>query len=156
MKSCLFVILVSIAFLMSGCVMVEKTARHDLRGFEIVGSDGRGEEHIVVSNYGFYLFNCILIVTGNADPVNPSGAAWFSDEVTLDKMQRVLMQEVKQRRCQVTNIQPLCESTCYFSAIPYIGNTLGIFWYKTAQVSATLVNPAEPVHRRKFPQKGGR
>ncbi|MBP5510948.1 MAG: hypothetical protein J6Z49_08525 [Kiritimatiellae bacterium] len=148
-------ILLSAAFLLSGCVMVEKTSRNDLRGFEIVGSDGRGEEHIVISNYGFYLFNCIPIVTGNADPLNPTGTTLFSDEVTLDKIQRVLMQEVKQRKCQVTNIQPLCESTCYFSAIPYIGNTLGIFWYKTAQVSATLVNPAES-SRRRTSQRGGR
>ena len=151
-----FLAATAIALLASGCVMVEKSSRNDLRGFEIVGSDGRGEEHISVLNGGFYLFNCIPIVAGNADPANPSGVSWFSDEVSLDKMQRVLMQEVRQRKCQVTNIQPLCESTCYFSAIPYIGNTLGIFWYKTAQVSATLVNPAEPSRGRAHPKKGGR
>ena len=122
-------------------MVIEQTQKQDLAGFSIVGADGKPEEHITVSNYGYYLFNLIPICCGNTDPDSSLATAWFSDEVNLPKVQGVLINEVKARGCQVAEIQPLCQSTCFFSASPFIGNSLGIIWYRDVQVSAVLVRP---------------
>ena len=66
---------------------------------------------------------------------------WFQDDVTLPDVQRILVNEGKASGTLVTQIQPMRTSTCFFSAIPYIGNTLGIVWYKEIQLSAILVKP---------------
>ena len=132
-------------FLGSGCVVIEQTQKQDLAGFSIVGAEGKPEEHITVSNYGYYLFNLIPICCGNTDPDSSLATACFSDEVNLPKVQGVLINEVKARGCQVAEIQPLCQSTCFFSAIPFIGNSLGIIWYRDVQVSAVLVRPPRSV-----------
>ncbi len=53
-----------------------------------------GEEHVLVSNFGWRLFNCIPIACGNA--TDPAGGkrfgpwAFFRDDVTMDKIQKRL------------------------------------------------------------------
>ena len=71
-------------FFAGGCFSIQHSAtvRHD-----------GCEEHIFVSNYGWYLFNLVPLVCGNAshDPVLPF--VFFRDDVTMDKIQRRFMDE---------------------------------------------------------------
>ena len=48
-----------------------------------------GDEHLVASNYGWYLFGSIPLVGGNAtNPETRCGPwAFFRDDVTMDKIQ---------------------------------------------------------------------
>lgn len=67
---------------LSGCFSIERgPLRHS------------GEDHILVGNYGWYLFHCIPVACGNAskDPLVPFVS--FRDDVTLDKIQSRFMDE---------------------------------------------------------------
>lgn len=49
------------------------------------------EEHVLVSNYGWYLFHFIPIACGNANENRWTPWAHFRDDVTMDKIQRRFM-----------------------------------------------------------------
>ena len=49
----------------AGCVVIDESDRHTLDKFRISGGEGNVEEQIVVSNYGYYLFNFIPVFCGN-------------------------------------------------------------------------------------------
>lgn len=126
---------------LSGCVSIERSNRAALKRLPIEGTPGNPERLVHVENYGYYLFNCIPIITGSTRNGAIGKTRWFSDDVTLDDTQRIMMNEAKANDCLATQIHPKLWATCYFSAIPYIGNTLGIIWYKESQMSAVLVRP---------------
>lgn len=50
-----------------------------------------GDEHILVSNYGWYLFHFIPVANGNANENRWLPWVMFRDDVTLDKVQRRFM-----------------------------------------------------------------
>ena len=127
--------------LTAGCVSVQKTNRVALAGVTIQGTAGTPTEHIHVSNFGYYLFNCIPICCGNTASDRHGNTIWFSDEVTLAKTQDIMLDQVHDRNYRMTEIQPQTKSTCFFSTIPYVGTTFGILWYKEVQMSAVLVRP---------------
>jgi len=56
-----------------------------------------GREHIVASNYGWSLFNCIPLFCGNAndDGKRVSPWAFFRDDVTMEKVQSRLLEHAK-------------------------------------------------------------
>ena len=54
------------------------------------GMSGTPIEHVVVSNYGWYLFNCIPIECGNAKQGASFPWTFFRDEVTTDVVQNRL------------------------------------------------------------------
>ena len=127
--------------LTAGCVSVQRAGRVVPTGTTIQGTEGTPDEHVHVSNFGYYLFNCIPLFCGNTAQDQRGNTIWFSDEVTLEKTQDIMLDEVRSRKCQVTEIQPQVKSTCFFGAIPYVGTTFGIVWYKEVQMSAMLVRP---------------
>ena len=132
------------ALAMAGCANIERTNRAAFRRLPIDDTPGTSERLVHVSNYGYYLFNTWPIFTGSTRNGSLGKMRWFSDDVTLDDTQRIMMNEAKAADACATQIHPKLWSTCYFSAIPYIGNTLGILWYKEAQMSAVLVRPETP------------
>lgn len=139
LKLCASVLLLAGA----GCVTIDQSRRETLDGVRLSEVNGNPEEHLVVSNYGYYLFNCIPIFCGNVNPDSKAAVSMFSDDVTLEATQKLLIDTVKARKCRVVSMQPYTKSTCFFSAIPYLGNTLGLVWYKEVQMSAVLVKPEQ-------------
>ena len=127
--------------LTAGCVSVQRTGRVAPKGTTIQGTAGTPDEHVHVSNFGYYLFNCIPIFCGNTAQDHRGNTIWFSNEVTLDKTQDIMLDEVRSRKSQIAALQPQVKSTCFFGAIPYVGTTFGILWYKEVQMSAMLVRP---------------
>ena len=65
-----------------------------------------GREHVVASNYGWKLFNCIPVCCGNAadDGKRVSPWAFFRDDVTMDKVQSRLMSYARERGREVTDL----------------------------------------------------
>ena len=63
-----------------------------------------GEEHVLTSNYGWYLFNCIPIACGNTntDPMLP----WviFRNDVTMEKIQSRFMAYVNGMKKNVKDL----------------------------------------------------
>ena len=64
------------ALCLSGCFSID-TAR----------IKATGEEHVLVHNFGWRLFNWIPLVCGNASPDASCGIVLFRDDVTMDKVQ---------------------------------------------------------------------
>ena len=69
---------------LSGCFTIENTK-----------IEATGEHHVFVSNYGWYLFNCIPLVCGNASPNAKIPFVIFRNDVTMDKIQRRFMERAK-------------------------------------------------------------
>ena len=60
-------------------------------------SVNRGEEHVLVSNYGWYLFGCIPLVCGNGAEDAWFPTVLFCDDVTMDKVQKSFMDYAAER-----------------------------------------------------------
>jgi len=135
--------------LLSGCVSVQRATRVAPGGVTIQGTPGTPVEHVHVSNFGYYLFNCIPIFCGNTAADRRGNTIWFSDEVTLAKTQAIMVDEARSRNSQMADIQPQVKSTCFFGPIPYVGTTFGILWFKEVQMSAVLVRPSTAATARK-------
>jgi len=123
----------------TGCVNFQKTSNAALYNLEVVGSEGKPQEVVTVSNYGYYFFNFLPIFCGNTVDGHLGNTVWFQNHVTLERTQGVMLREIKDQKPLVTNLQPHSYETCFFSVIPYIGNSLGIIWYKQIDLSAVLV-----------------
>ena len=92
-------------------------------------------EQIMITNYGYYLFNCIPL--GSGSNTNNSFTL-FSDKVNLTETMKTFNDECKKRKVsEFSNMQVEKNSTCFFSWSP-ITTTLGIYWYKEIQLSATI------------------
>jgi len=55
-----------------------------------------GEEHLFVSNYGWYLFGCVPLVCGNAAEDASLPFVFFRDDVTMDKIQGRFMKRAEE------------------------------------------------------------
>jgi len=100
-----------------------------------------GDEHLVVSNYGWYLFGAVPLVCGNPDPDSSWAMTFFSDEVTLQVAHDALMRHAAKSGREVRDIEVLDDREALFS-IPLPVVSVSIPWVvqkKKANVSATLV-----------------
>jgi len=134
-------VVVLLLFMGTGCVNYVETNNVALKGLDVLGTPGVTEECVTVSNYGYYFFNVLPIFCGNTVDGRLGNTIWFQNYVTLERTQSVMMREIKPKRPIVTCLQPHSYETCFFSVIPYIGNSLGIVWYKQIDLSAILVKP---------------
>lgn len=102
---------------------------------EIKGGSGPCRQ-ILISNYGYYLFNCLPLGCGG---LSDGSFELFSDNVNLDKAMRTLKDECAKFKSEsFSNVQVSQTSTCIFSWVPYLGTTLGIYWFKEIQISAAI------------------
>lgn len=126
--------LLSLALLLGGCF-----------SFDAAVSQRTGEEHVLVGNYGWRLFNIIPLVCGNAtDPLVevPHGPwAFFRDDVTMDKVQsRLVNYAATKSEKKLIDITYNAYDTLFFSIpglqipvpIPYL------LCYREIQISGTL------------------
>jgi hypothetical protein len=134
-------LLLVLLFAGTGCVNFQKTGNAALGNLEVLGTEGKPQEVVTVSNYGYYFFNFLPIFCGNTVDGHIGNTVWFQNHVTLERTQGVLLREIKDQKPLVTNMHPHSYETCFFSVIPYIGNSLGIIWYKQIDISAVLVKP---------------
>lgn len=131
-----FILILFSLLLFSGCMSIERSSTE----YVTVGGMVVQGEQVLISNYGYYLFGSIPLFTGSE---TGSGTSFFYDGATLDKTQKYLSDLADKEGAAVVHIQPMVNSTCSFSAIPIIGSTLGLFWYKEVQLSATIIDISE-------------
>lgn len=99
-----------------------------------------GEEHVLVSNYGWYLFGVVPLACGNAakNPIMPW--VFFRDDVTMNKIQRNFMLYAETKVCEPTDLFYYNRDSVLFSIpgssvpipIPYI------LTYREIQLSGVL------------------
>ena len=126
----------------TGCYSIDVATTDGFRAARLVNDAGTPRAHAVVSNYGWYLFNAIPLISGNADPA-PGDCVWsfFTDNVTPDALHHDLTRLATDAGYEISDINLYRDSTCMLP-IPYVNTTFGILWYKEIQVSGVFVKPA--------------
>ncbi len=79
--------LVSAALALTGCFSLD-TATNRITH----------DRHVLVANYGWYLFDTYPLICGNISPRKISPFAFFRDDVTMDKVQTRFMDFAKKER----------------------------------------------------------
>ena len=99
------------------------------------------EEHVLVSNYGWYLFNVIPIACGNANENRWLPWVMFRDDVKMDKIQRrFMMHAADEGREQMRNLAYTNYESVMFE-IPGVNFPLPIPYvltYREIQLSGVL------------------
>ena len=86
-----FFLLACVTLCLTGCFSIESA--HSAKS---------GEEHVVVRNYGWRLFYFIPVVCGNSDENSFLPWSFFSNDVTMDKVQKRFTEyAAKQRKTPV-------------------------------------------------------
>lgn len=62
------------------------------------------KKNIYVSNYGWYLFDTIPLIGGNASEMPLTPFVLFRNDVKMDKLQDRLMKEAERQQRQVENL----------------------------------------------------
>lgn len=132
MKILKIILLVSSLLLVS-CTSVTKTSPQS--NPQISGQDGQSQQ-IMITNYGYYLFNCIPLASGSyAD----GSFEMFSDKVNLPSVTKSFSDQCKELGVtKISNVQIEKTSTCFFDWAPILSSTFGIYWYKEIQLSASI------------------
>lgn len=135
MKNILLILLVTscISFL-SGCTSITYTDTTNTP--QIDKQSQSAYKEILITNYGYYLFNTLPLGSGG---LTDGSFSLFKDNVNLDKAMQALKDECKKNEINnFSNIQVSQKSTCTFGWVPYLGTTLGLYWFKEIQISAVL------------------
>ena len=132
----------------AGCFSLETSPLGDASGrtIELFGSDEPSTEHVVVSNFGWYFFNCWPIVCGNAHVGRTTPWRFFRNDVDENVLQRRLMSYASERGCNVKDLQIFNDSEVLMSIgvggvslpIPYVIS------YRELQYSCALTRRNRP------------
>ena len=127
----------------AGCFSLESTPLGGAHGhsIQLYGTDEQASEHVVVSNFGWYLFNRWPIVCGNAHVDRSLPWRFFRNDVDENVLQRRLMDYASARGCNVTDLQIFNNSEVLMSIgvggvalpLPYVIS------YRELQYSCSLV-----------------
>ena len=104
---------------------------------------GRPREHVVVSNYGWYLFNVVPLVCGNAREDASFPWVFFRDEVTADVVHNRLTAYAASKGVNLAELNLYVNDSVLFEVpgtsipipMPYV------LCYKERLVSALLLDP---------------
>ncbi len=124
------VFLLGISFtLLTGCATTE--VGENFNGQFIETKNNTPVAHIHADCYGYYLFNCIPLITG--DPENPPyGFKIFKNTVKVKPVIKLLTKASKNLGAtRITDIKTNIENTGAYS--------FWIFWYKDIQASGNAV-----------------
>lgn len=84
-------LLVAGGVMLSGCFSMEVATTRSLKQSALSPDDATPREHVVVSNYGWFLFNWIPLACGNATPGASFPWKFFSNQVTSELLHDRLM-----------------------------------------------------------------
>lgn len=82
------------------------------------GTLSSGEEHVVVRNYGWYLFNWLPLGCGNSSATARFPMVMFRDDVTLEKVQDRMIGYAQQRGKTATELVYSTDENVMFT-IPF-------------------------------------
>lgn len=138
----------------AGCFSLETSPLGDAAGhsIELFGNDEQATEHVVVSNFGWYFFNCWPLVCGNAHVDRFLPWRFFRNDVDENVLQRRLMDYASERGCDVKDLHIFNNAEVLMSIgvggvslpLPYVIS------YRELQYSCSLTRrPRPPIDARK-------
>ena len=146
MKRVTRTLLFTAATLLAGCYSMDIATTDALQESALSSKDGRVLEHVVVSNYGWYLFNWIPLACGNATPGAFFPWKFFSGQVKSDLLHDRLMTHAAAQNADVKDLafirtEKVCfdlPGTDFPVPIPYI------LCYREIQFSGVLMQHKDP------------
>ena len=131
--------------LFAGCFSMDIATTSSLEKSALSPEDGRPKEHVVVSNYGWYLFNWIPLACGNATPDAMFPWKFFSNQVTSDLLHDRMMAHAAAQNADVKDFVFFRDEKVIFDLpgtnfpipIPYV------LCYREIQFSGVLTQRAD-------------
>ena len=90
--------------LLGGCFSMEVASNEALRNSCHDTQADKPVEHVMVSNYGWYLFNCIPLVCGDTNPDATLPWIFFSDQVDPILLHDKLMKYTNSKGANMTDL----------------------------------------------------
>ena len=145
MKTPFSIVAALCAVILAGCYSMDVATNEALRNSGITDGAHEPIEHVLVSNYGWYLFNCIPLVCGNATPGGSFPWRFFGDHVNPVLLHDKLMTYAGSKNADLKNLSLSRDEKVFFDIpgsdipcpIPFF------VCYHEVQISAVLVNRAE-------------
>lgn len=130
----------------AGCFSMSTASSEALSRTQVVGAYGRPREQVVVSNYGWYLFNTFPIVCGNATRGAWFPWSFFRNDVTTDIVHERLTDYAAERHADLAEMNFFFNENMLF-AIP--GTSIPIpmpyiLCYRERLISGLLMDPPSP------------
>ena len=129
--------------LLCGCYSMDVATNAALRNSNMRKDGDSPVEHVLISNYGWYLFNCIPIVCGNASPNASFPWKFFSDQVTASVLHDQMMAYASSKGANVNDLIATHNEKVFFdvpgSEIPVPMPFL--LCYQEVQLSGVLTLP---------------
>lgn len=130
----------------AGCFTMASATTESLRNSFHTGMSGKPREHVVVANYGWFLFNAVPIVCGNSRKGASFPWVFFRDEVTTDIVHARLTDYASRKGANVAELNLYINDNVLFEVpgtsipipMPYV------LCYKERLVSALLIDPPPP------------
>ena len=147
MKCCIKLVCIAGSLLLAGCFSMDIATTKSLEESAVSLEHGQPIEHVVVSNYGWYLFNWIPLVCGNAKPDAVFPWRFFSNHVTPKMLHDRLMSHAAAKDANVGELVFLRDERVIFDLpgtdvpipIPYV------LTYREIQFSGVLTQKSPPV-----------
>ena len=145
MKILALSIVVLFAIMLGGCYSMDVGTNAALQNSELVEGVDKPIEHVLISNYGWYLFNCIPLVCGNATPGESFPWIFFTDHVNPILLHDRMMTYANSKNANVKNIMFTRDEKVFFEVpgteipcpIPFF------VCYQEIQLSGVLVKPGK-------------
>jgi hypothetical protein len=145
MKITILSIIAILMLAFSGCYSIDIGTNSALQNSELVDGIDKPIEHVVISNYGWYLFNCLPIVCGNATPGASFPWKLFTDHVNPILLHDRLMNYADAKNADIKNIVFSRDEKVFFDLpgteipcpIPFF------ICYHEIQISGVLVRPGK-------------
>lgn len=139
MKSCSLRFISLATSLLCGCYSMEVANNPALHNSVSANGTGKPIGHVLVTNYGWYLFNCAPLVCGNASPGSAFPWSFFSDQVNPAIVHDRLMEYAASRDANVEELVSSYDEKVFLQVpevqvpIPYL------LCYREVQTSGVLV-----------------
>ena len=137
----------AVALTAAGCCTRCSVAPVHMKGLGVVGASGEFAEHYHVRNCGWYLFDKIPLLCGNADPNSLCGITLFSDQVRTDTMMRLFNDRVRATGTKPASVATIVDDWVTLE-VPGVSFPLilpYIICYREVQISGVLVREKEAV-----------
>ena len=141
--------------LLAGCYSMDIATTGSLKKSALSPEDGKPMEHVVVSNYGWFLFNWIPLACGNATPGASFPWKFFSNQVTSTLLHDRMMAHAAALNADVKDLTFIRDEKVIFDIpgtdfpipIPYV------LCYREIQFSGTLTQRKQPVPTDEYKKK---
>jgi len=130
----------------AGCFSMQKAETGALVHSDFACENGTPLEHVVVSNYGWYLFDVLPIVCGDPDAAADDLFAWklFSNRVNADDVHDRFMRYASERGMTAGDVSFYFTDSCFLD-LPIAGASIPVPYlvcYREVQISGVLARPA--------------